>query len=324
MPLASKAVTDAGLSLPTAVQIREVGPRDGLQSEVPIDPGLRGDLASALIGAGCHRIEAASFVSERAVPAMAGAAAVIERIGTLANRSELTVTALVPNLRGAEYALAAPGGVDELTVTVAASAVYNERNVRRTIEESVTEIGLVAAAAHADRRTPVDAVISCAFGSPYEGDIPPSDIAALAARLLDAGVDALTLADTTGMATPRVVAEVLEATRSLAPRVDPGLHLHDTRGTGLVNAYAAMQLGVTRFDTAIGGLGGSPFAHGAGGNLATEDFVALLDDLGIETGIDVAMLLGAAALASELLGRELPSKVSHAGPRLGGLASENP
>jgi hydroxymethylglutaryl-CoA lyase len=235
---------------------------------------------------------------------MAGAREVIER---LPRTSESVITALVPNLRGAEAALAT-GGVDELTVTVAASAVYNERNVHRTIEESVDEIRRIADAATA-QLVPVDAVISCAFGSPYEGGIPAADVAALARRLVDAGSSAVTLADTTGVATPKTIEAVLREIAQVLPGLSPGLHLHETRGTALANAYASLALGVTRFDTSVGGLGGSPFADGAGGNLATEDFVAWLDSLSVHTGIDLDTLLIAARMTAELVGRELPSKV---------------
>lgn len=291
-------------------------------------PADRARLVTALAAAGCRRIEAVSFVSERAVPAMAGAAEVLALIGRTtgikpgagtvprpadgidgrpAETPSWRVTALVPNIRGAEAALAA--GVDELTATVAASAAYNERNVRRSIEASIDEIGLVCELA-AGAFVPVDAVISCAFGSPYEGDIDPAEVADIAGRVRRAGADEVTLADTTGMATPRVLGEVLAATGT-----DVGLHLHETRGTGLLNAYTALLSGVRRFDTSIGGLGGSPFADGAGGNLATEDFVALLDDLGIETGIVLDRLLEASAIAKELVGHDLPSRVATAGPR---------
>jgi hydroxymethylglutaryl-CoA lyase len=237
---------------------------------------------------------------------MAGAAEVLAAVG---RPPGVKLAALVPNLRGAELALQA--GVDELTATVAASPAYNERNVRMTIDESVAAIATIVEAVRAAAAgVSVDAVISCAFGSPYEGDIPAADVARLAARLRDAGVDAITLADTTGMATPRVLAEVL--TEVAGP---VGLHLHETRGTGLLNLYAATTMGVERFDTSVGGLGGSPFAAGAAGNVATEEAVALLDDLGVETGLSVDALCEAAALASRLVGRAVPSRVATAGPR---------
>jgi hydroxymethylglutaryl-CoA lyase len=206
-------------------------------------------------------------------------------------------------------------------VTVSASEAYNQRNVKMSTSDSEAEIAAIvqlAGAARQEQGVPIDAVISCAFGSPYEGEIEPSVVAELARRLLAAGVTSITYADTTGMATPRRIDEVLDANAGLRASLGAehvGLHLHDTRGTALVNAYAALQRGITRFDTAVGGLGGSPFAHGAGGNLATEALVALLDDLGVETGIHVARLIDAALLVEELVGRPVPSGVAHHGPR---------
>lgn len=292
--------------LPTSVEIREVGPRDGLQAEAPVEPARRAELVRRLVEAGCSRVEVASFVSERAVPAMAGANDVVAAARELRDRQRFTMTALVPNLRGAEAALDA--GVDELTVTVAASPTYNERNVRRTIDESVAEISRVVEAARR-AEIPVDAVISCAFGSPYEQEISPAEVAALSGRLVELGAAAITLADTTGLATPQTVETVLEAHAERVATLTPGVHFHETRGTAMVNAYTALRLGVTRFDTSVGGLGGSPFAHGAGGNLATEDFVCLLDGLGIRTGIDLDGLCGAAEFAREIVGHDLASKV---------------
>jgi hydroxymethylglutaryl-CoA lyase len=291
--------------LPPQVALREVGPRDGLQAEAPVAPADRARLVAALVDAGLRRVEAVSFVSPTAVPAMAGAEEVLAALG---RPPGVTISALVPNLRGAELALDA--GVDELTVTVAASAEYNRRNVRMEIDESVEAVIAIAALA-AGAGVAVDAVVSCAFGSPYEGDIAPEEVALLAARLRDAGCSALTLADTTGMATPRVLDAVLARTGT-----DVGLHLHETRGTGLVNCYAALQAGITRFDSSVGGLGGSPFAAGAAGNVATEDLVALLDDLGVATGVDLGRLLEASALVERLVGHPVPGRVAHAGPRL--------
>ena len=288
--------------LPESVVVRDVGPRDGLQPEAPVSVTERVRLVEALVAAGVRHIEAAAFVSPKAVPAMAGAAEVMSAVPRSDN---VRYAALVPNRRGAEMALAA--GVDELTVTISISETYNQRNVRMSTVESERVISEITDLA---RSVPVDAVVSCAFGSPYEGDVEPADAAALASRLRESGCAAITCADTTGMATPRRVGELLDA---VGP--DIGLHLHDTRGTALVNAYAALALGVTRFDTSVGGLGGSPFAHGATGNLATEELVAVLDDLGVSTGIDVEALVEAAALLSELVGRPVPSRVAAAGPR---------
>jgi hydroxymethylglutaryl-CoA lyase len=279
-----------------------VGPRDGLQPEEPVSVTDRVRLVEALVSAGVTRIEAAAFVSPKVVPAMAGAAEVMAAVPRV---DGVRYAALVPNVRGAQDALAAD--VDELTVTISISEAYNQRNVNMSTAESEAVIGEVCGLAG---DVPVDAVISCAFGSPYEGDVDPAAVAALAERLRATGASTVTLADTTGMATPRRVAEVLAVTGH-----DVGLHLHDTRGTAMVNAYAALQAGVARFDTAVGGLGGSPFAHGATGNLATEELVAVLDDLGVATGIDVEGLVVAAELVSGLVGRPVPSRVAAAGPR---------
>ena len=218
----------------------------------------------------------------------------------------MTLAALVPNVRGAELALDA--GVDELTVTISASATYNQRNVAHVDGRVGTVVGEIVALAE-PRRSAVDAVVSCAFGSPYEGDhqcgrlsgmVRPAPRQAVAPRC--------TLADTTGMATPRRIADAIDEVGS-----DVGLHLHETRGTALLNAYTGLELGVSRFDTSVGGLGGSPFAHGAGGNLATEDLVALLDDCGVRTGIDSTRLVEAAALVESWSAGPVPSRVAHAG-----------
>jgi len=281
------------------ITIREVGPRDGLQPEAPLPVEARLSLIRALVDAGLREIEVAAFVSPRAVPAMAGAADVVAALPAVPG---VTWWALVPNVKGAQLATAA--GIDHLTMTVSASETYSQRNVGMSTEESMAAALEIAGMAPA-----VDVAISAAFGSPYEGEIAPALVASLSGRCRDAGA-AVTLADTTGMATPRRITDVLDVTGT-----DVGLHLHDTRATALVNAYAAMEAGVRRFDTAVGGLGGSPFAAGAGGNLATEDLVHLCDDLGIGTGVDLERLLGASALVAGLVGRPVPSRLAAAGPR---------
>lgn len=288
---------------PSAVRLREVGPRDGLQAEAPLSVADRVRLIDSLSETGLAEIEAVSFVSPSAVPSMAEADSVMARI---TRRDDVSYVALVPNLRGAELALAC--GVDGLNVTVSASAEYNARNVRRTIAESLTGVAEIVARAGG---LWVDVTVSCAFGSPYEGDLAPAAVAAVGSAALSAGATSLTYADTTGMATPRRVQSLIDL---VGP--DVRLHFHETRGTGLVNAFAALQLGVSAFDTSLGGLGGSPFAAGAGGNLATEGLVALLDDLGVSTGVSLDSLLASCSLLSSLLGgRVLPSPVSVAGPR---------
>jgi hydroxymethylglutaryl-CoA lyase len=293
------------------VRIREVSPRDGLQSERPVEPERRVELIERLIEAGLRDIEVASFVSPKAVPAMAGAADVVAATREIANGVRLW--ALVPNVKGAE--LATTAGVDHLTITVSASPAYSEKNTNMTIGAALEQVDAIRAAAP---DAVLDEVISCCFGSPFDGEeITPSDVAALVERARAARVDQITLADTTGEATPRRVTDVLAATG-----IDVGLHLHDTRGTALLNAWTAIGLGVDRFDTSLGGLGGSPFAprslgtaqtHAAGGNLATEDLVMVLDDCGITTGIDLAALLAAGPLLAELVGHDIPSRVAAAG-----------
>jgi len=269
-------------ALPGAVAIREVGPRDGLQAEEPASVGDRVRLIDALVAAGVRHIEAVSFVSPKAVPAMADAADVMAQVQ---RRSGVRWVALVPNVRGAELALA----------------------VRMSVDESLQAItGICALTGD----IPVDGVVSCAFGSPYEGELAVADVVELGERVIEAGATSLTYADTTGMGTPRRVAELVSAAG-----VDIGFHFHDTRGTALVNAFVALEAGVTRFDASVGGLGGSPFAAGAAGNLATEDFVAMLDDLGVATPIDLETYLIASAVAAEVVGHPLPSRVALAGPR---------
>jgi hydroxymethylglutaryl-CoA lyase len=280
------------------ISIREVGPRDGLQREAPLEAARRVSLIEALAECGFGAIEVASFVSERAVPAMAGA---VDVVAALPVTADCTWWALVPNLTGAQRALSA--GIDHVSVTVSCSEEYSQRNVAMSVGDSVAQALAITAA------VPVaDVVLSCAFGSPYEGAIDPSVVAALVDQFTGAGAT-VTLADTTGMATPRTVRGVLAATGSHV-----GLHLHDTRGTALLNAYAALDLGVTRFDTAVGGLGGSPFAQDAGGNLATEDLVYLLDDLGLRSGIDLDRLIAVNKRLADWLGRPLASRVAEAGP----------
>jgi hydroxymethylglutaryl-CoA lyase len=270
------------------MHIRDVTARDGLQGERAVPVAERIELVRRLFAAGLRDVEAASFVSPKAVPAMAGGAEVIASV--LPDLPDgVTVWALVPNVKGAELATAA--GVDHLTITVSASPAYSEKNVRMTVEEARAQVDSIRAAAP---DAVLDEVISCAFGSPFDGEeIGPDDIAVFVDHARAAGVDQVTLADTTGVGSPRRVRAVLDRVGT-----DVGLHLHDTRGTALLNAWTAIDLGVTRFDTALGGLGGSPFAPDAGGNLATEDLVYLLSAEGYETGVRVPELLDARAFIS--------------------------
>lgn len=286
-----------------SVVIREVGPRDGLQPEAALPAEVRARLVDDLVGAGVTTIEAAAFVSPRAVPQMAGAAEVMAAVRRV---DGVRYLALVPNAKGAELASAA--GVDGLSLTVSASETYSQRNVHMSVEESLAQVAAVRDVVGVG--LPLDTVISCAFGSPYEGDIAPEVVAEMGERAVAAGSTSLTFADTTGMASPRRVEALLDLVG-----VEVGLHLHDTRGTALVNAYAGLQAGVRRFDTAVGGIGGSPFAEGAGGNLATEDLVNLCDELDLATGIDLDRLLAVSHALADTLGHPMPSRLTAAGPR---------
>ncbi len=295
------------MNLPPRITIRDVAPRDGLQAESPIPVEARIQLVEALINAGLQHVEVCSFVSPKAVPAMADGGMVLAAISA---RDSLTRAALVPNLRGAQMAMDV--GVDEITVTLSASEAYSQKNVKMSLAEAIDSVDEIVE--FVDDRAPVDVIVSCAFGSPYEGEIPSAEVAIIADHLLSVGVSRLTFADTTGMATPRTVEELWNALTPAA-RMDAGLHLHETRGTALLNAYAGMQLGIARFDTSVGGIGGSPFAEGAAGNLATEDLVHLCDDLGIATGISLTKLLDVSALTALLIGHAVPSRIAAAGSR---------
>ena len=286
--------------------IRDVMPRDGLQAEAPLAAAIRANLAIALADAGLAHVEAASFVSQKAVPSMAGGD---EVFGQLPKRQTVW-WALVPNAQGARAAMDA--GVTSITVTVSASTAYSEKNVRRSTAAAIAGLADIAAVTGQDGIV-VDIVVSCAFGSPFDDVTNPAPVVAVVEGAQHAMPGArITLADTTGTATPRRIAEVLGALPDSAC-VDLGLHLHDTRGTALANALWAVEHGIRRFDTATGGLGGSPFAPGAGGNLATEDLVLVLDDLGISTGIDLDIILRIARSLPALIGHAVPSRTSAAG-----------
>jgi hydroxymethylglutaryl-CoA lyase len=301
---------------PARVDVREVGPRDGLQNERPVPVEERVRLIDALSATGLGFIEAASFVSAKAIPPMAGADEVMARI---TRRPGVVYSALVPNPKGAELATAA--GADEIELVVSASETHNQKNVKRSVADSLVAARDVVEIGHG-AGVPVEAIVSTAFGCPYEGDIAPERVGQIAGLLVDAGADRLSFGDTTGMATPRRVGELLDALARAgigAERI--GLHFHDTRGTALANVVAALDRGVNRFDASIGGLGGCPYAPGASGNAVTEDLVHMLADMEIETGVDLDALLACAQLAQEIVGRELPSALLHAGPRTRKYAS---
>ncbi|HEX6500992.1 MAG TPA: hydroxymethylglutaryl-CoA lyase [Micromonosporaceae bacterium] len=295
--------------LPGSVSIREVGPRDGLQNEAPVPTKDKIELINALSRTGVRRIEAVSFVHPKAIPQMADADEVWAAVDRV---PDVRYSALVPNSRGAARALAA--GFTEIEVVVSASDTHNRRNVNRSTEESLDDIAALIEMIHGAGAS-VEVIIATSFGCPYEGDVDPSRVAGIVDRVLADGADRIAFGDTTGMATPRRVSDVLSLVRPAHPDTPTLLHFHNTRGTGLANILTALEFGITEFDASVGGLGGCPYAPGATGNVATEEVVHMLHDMGIETGIDLDALVEAAALAQRIVGRELPSGVLRAGPR---------
>ena len=299
------------MNLPSSVRIREVGPRDGIQSEkanVPTVDKVR--LIDALSSSGLRYIEAVSFVSPKAVPQMADAKEVWKGVK---RNPEVFYSALVPNKKGAETAVEA--GVDGLQVFIASTDSYNLKNVNKTVKESLTDVEEVVRTGR-DAGLPVEGTLSTVFGDPYEGDVALETVVETASALQDLGIEGVSFGDTTGMGTPRRVQELVAAVQDSLPGITINMHFHDTRGTGLANVLAALDCGVDYFDASVGGMGGSPFASGATGNVCTEDLVHMLEDMGIDTGVDLDALLEAAAIAQEIVAGELPSKVLKAGSRL--------
>jgi hydroxymethylglutaryl-CoA lyase len=269
-------------NLPAAVTVVEVGPRDGLQNEkVPVPTDAKIAFINLLSASGLAVIEATSFVSPRAVPQLADAGEVFAAIDKMPG---VRYPVLVPNTRGMERALAA--GVREVAVFTAASETFTRHNINATIAESLANFAAVIALAR-EHDVRVRGYVSTAFGCPYEGHVPPEKVRDVTMRLFDLGVAEVSIGDTIGVATPNGILEVMGLLlRDLrADRL--ALHLHDTRGTALANVLTALQLGITIFDSAAGGLGGCPYAPGASGNLATEDLLYMLDGLGIHTGVDL-------------------------------------
>ncbi|GLY99195.1 hydroxymethylglutaryl-CoA lyase [Actinoplanes sp. NBRC 103695] len=287
----------------SAISIREVAPRDGLQNEEPVPADSKVQLIDALGGTGVRRIEAVSFVHPRAIPQMADADEVWARV---TKRPDIRYSALIPNTRGAQRAIAA--GFREIEVVVSASDTHNRRNLNRSTEESLDDITGLIPLVHEAGAT-LEVIVATSFGCPFEGDIDPDRVAGIVARVRADGADRIAFGDTTGMATPRRVRDLLSAVR---PDL---LHFHNTRGTGLANILTALDLGVTEFDASVGGIGGCPYAPGASGNVATEEVVHMLHDMGLDTGIDLDALIEVAESAEKLLGKQLPSGVLRAGPR---------
>ncbi len=296
--------------VPERLSLREVGPRDGLQNEDPVPTEAKVALIDALSRTGVSRIEAVSFVHPKAIPQMADAAEVWAGI---ARNPSVRYSALVPNLVGAQRALDA--GFTEIEVVVSASDTHNRKNVNRSTEESLDDIARIIDLVHA-RDATVQAIVSTAWGCPYEGDVPVERVVSVASRAVRDGADGLSYGDTTGMATPTRVTRLVGETRTALADVPLNLHFHNTRGTGLANVLAALQLGVNDFDASVGGLGGCPYAPGATGNIATEELVHMVEDMGVATGIDLDAMIRAAAEAERIVGRTLPSQVLRAGPRI--------
>jgi hydroxymethylglutaryl-CoA lyase len=298
------------MQLPEKVSIREVGPRDGLQNEDPVATVDKVRLLDALSGTGLRRIEAVSFVHPKAIPQMADADQVW---AAAAKNPDVRYSALVPNLRGARRAL--DNGFTEIEVVVSASDTHNRRNINRSTDESLDDLAELIAALH-DGGATAEVIVATSFGCPYEGDVDPARVARIVDRVVADGADRIAFGDTTGMATPRRVIDVVDRVRGAHPDVPLLLHFHNTRGAALANILTALQLGVTEFDASVGGLGGCPYAPGASGNVATEEVVHMLHDMGVDTGVDLPALIAVARDAERIVGRELPSGVLRAGPRL--------
>jgi hydroxymethylglutaryl-CoA lyase len=286
-----------------------VGPRDGLQNEEPVPATAKIALIDQLAKTGVGRIEAVSFVRAEAIPQMADADEVWAGV---TKNPAVRYSALAPNLRGARRALDA--GFTEVEAVVSASDAHNRKNVNRSTEQSLDEIAVMIGEAH-ERGATLQVVVATAWGCPYEGDVPVARVLAVAGRAVADGADAISFGDTTGMATPRRVQDLVGSFRSRHPDVPLNLHFHNTRGTGLANVLAALELGVDDFDASVGGLGGCPYAPGASGNIATEELVYMVEDMGVGTGIDLTAMIEAAGAAERIVGRELSSQVLRAGPR---------
>jgi hydroxymethylglutaryl-CoA lyase len=289
--------------------IQEVGPRDGFQIEarfVPTQDKIA--LIDVLSRCGLAKIEVTSFTSPKAIPALADAEEVMRG---LRRQPGVVYTALVPNLRGAERAIAA--GTDELNLVMSASETHNLLNLRMTREQSVARLLEVVALAK-PAGVALNVSLSTSFGCPMEGDVLEAVVLGLAERFLERGVAGITLCDTTGMAHPAQVAALCRTFQGRFPEAVLTLHLHNTRGMGLANALAAVEAGVDRFDASLGGLGGCPYAPGATGNVCTEDLVHMLQVQGYSVGVDLARLLAAARTLPGLLGHDVPGQVLHAGP----------
>jgi hydroxymethylglutaryl-CoA lyase len=298
-------------SLPGSVRIREVGPRDGFQNEpetIPTEEKVR--LIDLLSESGLRRVEVTSFVRPDVIPQLADA----EQVLAAVQRPEgVAFSVLIPNERGLERALALRERFDEINVFVSASETHNRKNVNRSIEESLAGLERTLAAAR-EAGLRCEGVISTSFGCPYEGEVPPERVFEIAARLAAAGCAEIGFGDTTGMANPRQVGEFFAAAGERLAGVELTAHFHNTRGQGLANVLAALERGVESFESSFGELGGCPVPAGATGNIASEDLVSMLHEMGVETGVDLPCLIEAARAAQDVLGRPLGAHVLRAGP----------
>jgi len=293
------------------VRVREVGPRDGFQNEPEvIATPEKVRLIDMLAASGLERLEVTSFVRADVIPQLADAEEVLEAVS---RPPGVSYSVLVPNERGLERALAHRSRFDEVNLFLSASETHNRKNVNRSVAESLAGIEATIATARAEGLR-CEGVISTSFGCPYEGDVPSERVLDLAGSLAAAGCEEVAFGDTTGMANPRQVGEFFAAARDQLHGVELTAHFHNTRGQGLANALAALEAGVDSFESSFGELGGCPVPPGATGNVATEDLVSMLHEMGIETGIRLEALLEASSAAQAALGRPLGAHVLRAGP----------
>ncbi len=294
-----------------AVRIREVGPRDGFQNEPEVVPtDAKVELIECLGRTGLKRIELTSFVRADVIPQLADGAEVLARVEL---PDDVARSVLIPNERGLEKALEHRERFDEVNVFLSASETHNRKNVNRSIEESLAGLERVVPRAR-EAGLRVEGVISVAFGDPYEGHVPPERVFAIARRLVDAGAEEIAFGDTTGMANPVQVREFFAAAQRELGDVELTCHFHNTRGQGLANALAAHDAGCRSFESSFGELGGCPVPRGATGNIASEDLVSMLHEMGVETGVDLDALVCCARRAQQVLGRPLGSHTLVAGP----------
>ncbi|MBL4916849.1 hydroxymethylglutaryl-CoA lyase [Szabonella alba] len=300
-----------GAAFPRRVRVVEVGTRDGFQSQaewIPTEAKL--GVLKGLIAAGLREFEATSFVSPRAVPQLRDGA---ELLAALGHPPGVKLTALVPNAKGAEAAAAA--GIGAMVVFVSASESHNLKNLNRTRAASLEGLAQVRDIADA-AGIPMQGAIATSFGCPFEGEVPVESVLMVARAYHDLGIRHITLGDTTGVATPPLVAERVRSLRAELPDLEIALHFHNTRGVGLANVMAGLAEGIDIYESSVAGLGGCPFVPRATGNISTEDLVYLLHECGIETGIDLDALCDVARAVEAIIGHELAGQVMKAGPRL--------